>query len=243
MRSLPKDGPEIWCRCDAGPHGFLSIAAHAHADALAVEVRHRGADILADPGTYCYQGDPAWRRYFRSTLGHNTLEVGGQDQSLSGGPTLWTRHAQGRLIELSVGEQGEVSRWSAEHDGYAVLRPPARHRRTVQLSSRSRVLEIVDEVETDGAHALRLAFHLGPQVHARLGGCRAELTWDDQESVASATLCLPDDLTWTTVRGSSAPVLGWYSPGFGEREPCTTLLGEGRCQGHERYVTILRFHV
>ena len=22
---------EIWCRCDGGPHGYLSIAAHAHA--------------------------------------------------------------------------------------------------------------------------------------------------------------------------------------------------------------------
>ncbi len=27
-------GRELWCRLDAGPHGFLSIAAHAHADAL-----------------------------------------------------------------------------------------------------------------------------------------------------------------------------------------------------------------
>ena len=34
MRSSPSEGEEIWCRCDAGPHGFLSIAAHAHADAL-----------------------------------------------------------------------------------------------------------------------------------------------------------------------------------------------------------------
>ena len=48
--AAPSDGEEIWCRCDAGPHGFLSIAAHAHADALAVEVRHDGTDVLADPG-------------------------------------------------------------------------------------------------------------------------------------------------------------------------------------------------
>ena len=242
MRSLPEDGPEIWCRCDAGPHGFLSIAAHAHADALAVEVRHQGTDILADPGTYCYQGDPAWRGYFRSTLGHNTIELAGQDQSLSGGPTLWTRHAQGRLVELSVGDQGEVSRWSAEHDGYAVLRPPARHRRTLQLSSRCRLLEIVDEVETDGGHAVRLAFHLGPRVQARLEGARAELTWDDERCLAGATLGLPENLVWTAVRGSSDPVLGWYSRGFGEKEPSTTLVGEGLCRGHERYATTLEFH-
>ena len=34
FRSEPAGGAEIWCRCDSGPHGFLSIAAHAHADAL-----------------------------------------------------------------------------------------------------------------------------------------------------------------------------------------------------------------
>ena len=78
LRSSPADGEEIWCRCDAGPHGFLSIAAHAHADALAVEVRYNGVDVLADPGTYCYHGEPRWRSYFRSTLAHNTIEVGGQ---------------------------------------------------------------------------------------------------------------------------------------------------------------------
>jgi hypothetical protein len=70
---------EIWCRCNHGPHGFFSIAAHAHADALSVELRVGGVQILADPGTYCYPGDPAWREYFRSTVGHNTLELMSQD--------------------------------------------------------------------------------------------------------------------------------------------------------------------
>ena len=44
FRSEPAGGPEIWCRCDSGPHGFLSIAAHAHADALSIEVRHDGTE-------------------------------------------------------------------------------------------------------------------------------------------------------------------------------------------------------
>src|SRR6185437_8246013 len=83
-------GPaEIWCRCDGGPHGFLSIAAHGHADALSVEVRHDGVDVLADPGTYCYHGEPEWRSYFRSTAAHNTIEVDGTSQSVEGGPFLW----------------------------------------------------------------------------------------------------------------------------------------------------------
>src|SRR5262249_27648985 len=34
LRTTGGREPEIWCRCDGGPHGYLSIAAHAHADAL-----------------------------------------------------------------------------------------------------------------------------------------------------------------------------------------------------------------
>ena len=105
LRTDAADSPEIWCRCDGGPHGFLSIAAHAHADALSVEVRWGGMDILADPGTYCYHGEPEWRKYFQSTIGHNTVEVDGQWQSLRGGAFLWLRHAQGR--ELAVTDDGD----------------------------------------------------------------------------------------------------------------------------------------
>ena len=160
MRSSPSDGEEIWCRCDAGPHGFLSIAAHAHADALAVEVRYDGTDVLADPGTYCYHGERRWRSYFRSTLAHNTIEVGHQDQSTSGGPFLWTRHARSGLNELETNQDGEVTYWSAEHDGYVTLTPPVLHRRSVRLASQDRRIEIVDCLETTGKHAFPVGVSL-----------------------------------------------------------------------------------
>src|SRR5205823_10492447 len=92
LRTTSRQAPEIWCRCDGGPHGFLSIAAHAHADALSVEVRYGGVDILADPGTYCYHGEPEWRSYFRSTIAHNTVELDRQSQSSAGGPFPLPRH-------------------------------------------------------------------------------------------------------------------------------------------------------
>ena len=96
LRTAGGQAPEIWCRCDGGPHGYLSIAAHAHADALSVEVRYGGVDILADPGTYCYHGEPEWRSYFRSTIAHNTVELDGRNQSRDGGPFLWLSHANAR---------------------------------------------------------------------------------------------------------------------------------------------------
>ncbi|MBZ6170924.1 heparinase II/III family protein [Streptomyces olivaceus] len=229
----------IWCRCDGGPHGFLSIAAHAHADALSVEVRHDGVDVLADPGTFCYHGQPVWRRYFRSTLGHNTLELDGTDQSVSGGPFLWTRHARSRVLAVETPQEG-VSRWCAEHDGYG----RTVHRRRVELADASRELRVVDEVrgEVRGeGRAVRLAFHLGPAVAADLAGSRAVLTWSRDGEERSALLDLPSRLSWRAHRGESDPPLGWYSPGFGRREPATTLVGTGFTDGTERFTTVLAF--
>lgn len=241
MRAPQSDFPEIWCRCDAGPHGFLSIAAHAHADALSVEIRHGGVDILADPGTYCYHGEPKWRQYFRSTAGHNTLELGHQDQSTAGGPFLWARHAKTRLADVRVGPDGEVTLWAAEHDGYEPLVPPARHRRTVVLRRDERQIDITDEVGTAGAHPFRLSFHLGPTVSARLDGDVVYLEWAGPGGPGRAKAQLAREAVWRLANGAADPVLGWYSPHFGARQPSTTLVGEGICAGKTALRTVFYF--
>jgi hypothetical protein len=238
LRAAGEQAPEIWCRCDGGPHGFLSIAAHAHADALSVEVRYGGVDILADPGTYCYHGEPEWRSYFRSTIAHNTVELDGRSQSRDGGPFLWLSHANGR--ELDVADLGDIIEWTAEHDGYLSLRPPARHRRIVQLDRASRSIAIVDQID-GGSHDLRLAFHLGPDVHAELVGACALLCWPGASTPGSARLELPCGLKWSLHQGETAPILGWYSGSFGRRNPTVTLLGEGRSSQHEPLSTRLEF--
>jgi Heparinase II/III-like protein/Heparinase II/III N-terminus len=234
----PRAPAEIWCRCDGGPHGFLSIAAHAHADALSVEVRHDGVDVLADPGTFCYHGQPEWRQYFRSTLGHNTLQLDGEDQSVSGGPFLWTRHARSRVLvaDTSGASPGGTARWCAEHDGYR----RSVHRRRVELTAASRELRVVDEVRGP-RRAVRLAFHLGPAVTADLAGNRALLTWTRDGEDRSAALDLPGQLRWRAHRGETDPPLGWYSPGFGRKEPTTTLVGTGLTDDAEGFTTVLRF--
>ena len=136
-----------------------------------------GVDVLADPGTYCYGAEPIWRAWFRSTLAHNTLEVGGVDQSVAAGPHLWTRQARSELEQATGLDGGPVAEWHAAHDGYRRLRPPAVHYRSVRLDRRARRLVIEDRLDTDGVHDCRLAFHLGPDVACALQGGRAELEW------------------------------------------------------------------
>ncbi|MGH3460906.1 MAG: heparinase II/III family protein, partial [Kribbellaceae bacterium] len=239
LRTPPEDGPEIWCRCDGGPHGFLSIAAHAHADALSLEVRVGGVDVLADPGTYCYHGEPVWRDYFRSTLGHNTLQVGGRDQSASGGPFLWVRQANSRELEVT-GDGAAVASWTAEHDGYQALDQPVVHRRTVALDREQRTLRVTDQLDGASAQDVRLAYHLGPDVRVALDGAVARLEWEADDGTTTATAELPDGLSWTAHRGETEPVLGWYSGRFGQKVPATTLVGSGRVRPATPLVSMFR---
>jgi hypothetical protein len=245
LRTTNADSPEIWCRCDGGPHGFLSIAAHAHADALSVEVRYAGVDVLADPGTYCYHGEPEWRSYFRSTIAHNTVELAGQNQSSEGGPFLWLRHACAREIE--VADDGGMASWSASHDGYLSLTPPARHCRTVRLDRVTRAIDIIDEI-LGGDHDVRIAFHMGPGVHVELRDCSAVLSWPTPATPAipssppaAAWLELPPTLQWSLHKGETDPILGWYSHGLGQRVPTFALLGRGLAEQGKPLATRLVF--
>jgi hypothetical protein len=225
LRTAVGDGPEIWCRCDGGPHGFGSMAAHGHADALSVEVRVDGVDLFADPGTYCYHGEADWRSYFRSTLGHNTAEIDGASQSVEGGPFLWSTRTDPVVDRAELDRT--VQTWSAHYTGYARLDRELRHRRTVALDTFARTLSVEDRLTGPLRHSMRLAWHLGPDVEVELSGWVAELSWATTSGRGTARLHLPPELVWTVHRGESEPVLGWYSPRFGERVPSATLLGSG----------------
>ena len=114
----------------------------------------------------------------------------------------------------------------------------------MRLASRLRRLEIVDCLETTGGHDFRLAFHLGPDMHARMVGHSIELSWSHDTLSRSATLFLPSGPSWSLSRGATDPILGWYSPRFGESQPAWAVIGEGACSGAgiDTYRTVLQFH-
>jgi hypothetical protein len=217
---------EIWCRCDGGSHGTVSFAAHARAGALCVEVRYAGVDILAGSGIFCHRSERAWRSYSRSTIGHNTAELDGRSQSRAGGPFMRVRHAHTREIEVL--DDGDIARWTAEHEGDAALDPPALHSRSVLLDRASRSIDIIDQID-GGSHDIRLTFHLGPDVQAELEELCAVLNWPTASTPGAARLELPPGLRWSLHQGETDPVLGRYFPGSGRRVPAVTLVGCGRC--------------
>jgi hypothetical protein len=135
---------------DCGGLGMLS-GGHAHADALSIQLFSGGHEVLVDPGTFVYNGDPELRRYFRSTPAHNTATVDGLDQVQQSGTFRWT----GKLRCQSVGSGGV----EAEHDAY----PGITHRRLVEQPS-PECWTVIDEFRGTGLHTFEIYFHFAEDV-------------------------------------------------------------------------------
>lgn len=211
---------------DCGPLGFQSIAAHGHADALSFTLRVGGEDVLVDPGTYDYFSFDGWRDYFRSTAAHNTVVVDGADQSEMLGPFMWGRRANAKLLRWSPDEKGGVV--CGEHDGYRRLPDPVTHRRTLELVSEGPELRIGDDIIADGAHEVRLHWHLAEHCRVtRVDGSR----WLVDFGRGRLGIELDPRLSVSVVRGCESPILGWTSRGYHRKRPSPTVVARCRCDG------------
>lgn len=66
---------EILWVLDHGPLGMGNLAAHAHANTLAVYLHVGGRPLFVDAGTYLYHSEGGWRDQVRRTAEHNTVAV------------------------------------------------------------------------------------------------------------------------------------------------------------------------
>lgn len=204
---------------DHGPLGYLSIAAHGHADALAVTLDVDARPVLVDPGTYLYHSGGAWRDWFRSTRAHNTLNLGGADQSRMAGPFNWSAKAGVRVHAV---EAGPHWRWSASHDGY-VAAFGVRHERSVAaLADGYRIVDRLVGRRSPGP--AEVVFQLGVGCHAvREDGGFA--VYDAAGPVARLVFEAPGELQCR--RGGALGMGGWVSPRFGVREPVDRISWRG----------------
>jgi hypothetical protein len=231
------DGRDAKLILDFGEHGYTSIAAHAHADALSVQLALGDEYFLIDPGTYAYHSHPEWRTYFRSTAAHNTVRIDGVDQSVMGGSFLWTFKAQSRL--LSYSDRDDAAEITAEHDGYRRLPDPVIHRRHVILDKRQSQVTIVDSFDCQDRHAAELLFHFHPATTVLATSTNlVELAWKGRYIRVGS----PDpNLRYEVFRGVENPILGWRSPQFNRKEPIYTLRISATLDGSQTITTNLTF--
>jgi len=206
---------------DHGPLGYLSIAAHGHADALSLTLSLDGNPVLVDPGTWLYGSGGIWRNWFRSTPAHNTLNIAGENQSVMSGAFNWSHKATARLIETASEPDWSVT---AEHDGYR-RRFGVIHRRTVRRSGEA--ILVTDRL-IGGAYNAEIVFQLAPDLAVDVSGTTASVARDGRELLA---IRFPRGVISVRSGGEKPGEGGWVAPRFGVRVPAPRIVWRGRVGG------------
>ncbi|HEY1044121.1 MAG TPA: alginate lyase family protein, partial [Telluria sp.] len=225
---------EVRMVVDCAPLGYLSIAAHGHADALAFTLSVGGTEVLVDPGTYAYHTQKKWRDYFRSTCAHNTVTVDGCDQSEMAGPFMWMRKANARLLEHRPGATIQV--FDGEHDGYQRLADPVTHRRRIEFDQVALTITVTDFLSCIAEHDVLLHWHIGEDCTASLidGGFTVS-----GPGVSTTFRSRASGFAFDLVTASEEPPCGWISRSFDSKRPITTARMRGRIIGGTQVVTTI----
>jgi hypothetical protein len=183
-------------------------AGHSHAHALEIVCRSGGRDVLIDPGTYTYVGEPEWRARFRGTGFHNTVRIDGLDQATGMGPFRWRDKPATEILRWEENED-----WCLL-DAVCVYRA-LRHRRTMLWLRDREVLAVVDEIGGEGEHRIEQFWHCGEVVAPLSPG-----VWRINDS---ATLSVP---LGSSVRELSGGEYGWQSSAPGLKAPSPVIVVE-----------------
>lgn len=205
---------------DCGPLGYLSTAAHGHADALSVILSIDGEPILVDPGTYAYQEGGAWRDYFRSSRAHNTVVVDGRDQSEMLGTFLWGRHIPVEMVCHSL--DGNPEWVLGRHRGYGAI--GVTHWRGIFLWQEGALI-VVDFLEGDCEIEVEQFWHLSDGLRIEhKEGCLEICASATRVRILEANEVLPER---QIVSGEVDPIQGWISHRYGEKGPAPVLCYSG----------------
>jgi hypothetical protein len=189
---------------DAGPFGSGS-AGHSHSDTLSLVARLGDEEILIDPGTYTYVGEPVCRDRFRGSAAHNTLRVDGLDQATPAGPFRWLDKPRAEIRQWSAGP-------AQDYLDAVVHCARFEHRRRVAFV-KPNLMFVLDEVSGGGGeHLVEQFWHAGAPVR-RL----------DQASFAigsNAVLAVAGPVDAELSEGAE---YGWRSRALGCKEPAPVI--------------------
>ncbi len=233
---FPAKGEEVYVHFDAAPLGFLSIAAHGHADALSFILHINGNPIFVDPGTYTYHTEYEWRKYFMGTLAHNTVRINKTNQAKLAGPTLWLNHYKCKITKLDLSKNNDTV--VAQHNGYQKL--GIIHSRELRIEKDNNRISIIDTIQCKqkGEYYIEIPFHLHPNIKIKNTG-NSEFQLIDKE-LHIAHVSLDKKLETNIVNGQESPeLLGWYSKSFMQKEPSNTIYCTTTITTTQKFQTII----
>ncbi len=202
-------------------------------DMLHVDVWWRGLEVLADGGSYLYNGPPEWHEHFMRTGSHNTVTIDGHDQMLHYRKFKLVYRTKAKLLEFASG------RVAGEHYGYQRHDRACVHGRAVLLASDDLVV-VVDHVPRTTRHRVRLHWLCGEFAHRARDGCASLVLETPQGpygiSVFDDEARLRDG---SVVAGQESPPRGWRSLYYGEKVPVPSLVAVDEGDAPLTFVSVM----
>ena len=205
--------------------GLGNTCGHGHADALSILFFWNNVPVLIDLGSGQYNGDQAIRDFFRSTIAHNTFEIGGKNQAKILGTFLWDKS-----YETTLKTTGESPFLFAEamHNGYQKEFGVIHTRRVEWIEPNC--VELHDSFSGPDEIALKGAFHLGT--------CQTVVL---KENVIKADfggflffITIPPEFNVEIFHGSKHPFMGWRSTVYGKWEPIYSIVFNSKLKSNYR---------
>jgi hypothetical protein len=151
---------------DHGPIGFGKIAAHGHADTLAIWLVFNEIPIFVEAGTFSYHSSASKRDLFRSGWMHNSITVDGVSLSNPSGPFLWEpkRSAHGKLLRSEINRESAYIHVAADFPRVSHHKNGSIHRR---FEINQRLIRILDS--TSVGNSIESHFILSPSLKLARG--------------------------------------------------------------------------
>lgn len=223
---------------DCGLHGVMN-GGHAHSDALSFEFAAQGVTWLLDPGTYTYTRDAAERVAFTSSLGHNTVAVDGESQSVKAGAFTWSHVAQ--ALPLEFVETATGWRFTGQQNGYARLSDPVRQQRQF-LWQRGAPAHLVlrDRFTAKAIHRYEVRFHFAAGLQARVAGGRVYVVAPDGNELILVTIAVAAHSSAGLPTAVETRIeAGWVSRCYGRREAAPVVINTFEAPGNCELGTLI----
>lgn len=216
---------------DIGQLGYLSIAAHAHADTFSFNLNYKNKEFLVDTGTFTYNENESWRNHFRGTSAHNTVVVDKKNQSEIGGNFMWLKKAD---VSLEAVKSSLVKDYiKASHNGFIKQGSNVKHTREILFNKPDKffifdTIEVLDNKE----HKIDIYWHFHPE-------CRVEKD-NNTVSVCRDGHCINIQLSADTLIYQKV-ITGCVSRSFNNLEVTKVLKGTCVTNKNIKIVTLIYF--
>lgn len=194
---------------------FLSAfnsLAHKHADDLSFLLSIGETDFFVDSGKYNYQEKDDYRKYFRSTMAHNTITVNRKSFDLKS-----EQAGKSNIEHFDI--QKDYSYIVASHKLY----PGIVIKRTLIYFKKQSSILIHDKIVSTKENIYSQIFNIGKDVDVEILSKKNVVLRSKVDSNKVELIQLNPVTEFKSYKGDKDPIAGWQSSQFNKKHPIAQL--------------------